>query len=542
MSKKAVKIFLAYAQADDALKDELLKHFALLRRRKVIEIWDMEQLVAGQETETVIKQHLEASQIIMILLSSDFIASDFCYKIELMAMEYYEKAVVKPLFVPVLLRPCDILPFYEQLKIVPSQTHAITDLHWHNKDKAFDIVKNEIEYLVRKSQQNTETKVAKSEEKRAKKVEAVQTPHYVLEQQKTGKQPIKDEYNSQNIKVVELQQIINIPTYASLHTPLGINGNVLVPNVDKWLALVDKYLNILEKKNQTALSFEMVSISKATLLLKKASLWQAKVVGELAKKSTEIETKKQKEISLATLWEGFTSVTDTLTSSKKAEVYLGQAYQLAPQDLDIMLEAIHLLPLSTPFDTSDEMNFLNQMYHFFQQKPPQTHKERFIHAQMYLSLAQMTNSYNVQDRLNMCNYSLQTFQVLEEAYYLFEAKKLLKNLTEEQQQAGFANFFSNAFSNNGQNIAFEALGKWHIQAHLPSAAIYQLNLQGNGFFVGKKYEYLGKEIAIQGRWQFQNDFLTIENAVSLKLENIQENEVWKAFDNEKIAYNLYKMS
>lgn len=100
------KVFFSYSHADEALRDELEKHLSILKRQGVIETWHDRRIIPGAEFESTISTHLEEADIIILLISSDFLASDYCYDIEMkIAMERHEcgDAVV----IPVILHPSD---------------------------------------------------------------------------------------------------------------------------------------------------------------------------------------------------------------------------------------------------------------------------------------------------------------------------------------------------------------------------------------------------------------------------------------------------
>src|SRR5437667_11777907 len=76
-------IFISYAHRDRALREELETHLSNLRRQNVITSWYDGDISPGSEWESQIIAHLNSDQIILLLISADFIASDFCYSIEM---------------------------------------------------------------------------------------------------------------------------------------------------------------------------------------------------------------------------------------------------------------------------------------------------------------------------------------------------------------------------------------------------------------------------------------------------------------------------
>jgi hypothetical protein len=80
-----------YAHEDEALLKELIKHLSLLKRQGLISIWYNREIVPGTNWAKVIDQQLEQASIILLRVSADFLASDYCYEIEMKrALERHE--------------------------------------------------------------------------------------------------------------------------------------------------------------------------------------------------------------------------------------------------------------------------------------------------------------------------------------------------------------------------------------------------------------------------------------------------------------------
>ncbi len=131
----AIKIFVSYSHCDEKLMQELVKHLSLLKRQGLISEWHDRQITAGSEWEGQISEHLNSAQIILLLISSDFLASDYCYDIELTrAMERHDQQ--QACVVPVILRPVDWQhsPF-SKLQALPKNAQPI--ISWSDRDEAF---------------------------------------------------------------------------------------------------------------------------------------------------------------------------------------------------------------------------------------------------------------------------------------------------------------------------------------------------------------------------------------------------------------------
>jgi len=131
---KALSLFVSYSHADDALKNELMKHLEPLRRLRLIEAWHDRKLKPGEEWDKTISDQLEAADIILLLVSIDFINSPYCYDNELdKALELHEQR--KARVVPIILRSClwTHTPF-AKLQALPKDAKAVTA--WDDKDAA----------------------------------------------------------------------------------------------------------------------------------------------------------------------------------------------------------------------------------------------------------------------------------------------------------------------------------------------------------------------------------------------------------------------
>jgi hypothetical protein len=74
----SVIVFFSYSHRDESLRDELEKHLSPLKRSGVINTWHDRRIIAGEEFDASISQYLETAHIILLLISADFLASDYC--------------------------------------------------------------------------------------------------------------------------------------------------------------------------------------------------------------------------------------------------------------------------------------------------------------------------------------------------------------------------------------------------------------------------------------------------------------------------------
>lgn len=132
-------LFFSYSLVDERLRDQLETHLSALRRQGILSSWHDRRITAGEEFDEAISSHIDSADVILLLVSPDFIASDYCYEREMKrALEQHEHREAK--VIPVILRPCDWhdLPF-GRLLAMPRDGRPIT--MWPNLDEAFlDVV------------------------------------------------------------------------------------------------------------------------------------------------------------------------------------------------------------------------------------------------------------------------------------------------------------------------------------------------------------------------------------------------------------------
>ena len=101
-----LKVFLSYAHADEAHRQTLAKHLSALEDEGLITVWHDRKITAGGEWAGAIDEALRRAEIVLLLISADFLASDYCNDVELTeAIRRHDAAQAR--VVPVILRSCD---------------------------------------------------------------------------------------------------------------------------------------------------------------------------------------------------------------------------------------------------------------------------------------------------------------------------------------------------------------------------------------------------------------------------------------------------
>jgi len=147
-----MKIFFCYAREDEPLLNELKIYLEPLRRQGLIEMWYDRDISAGADWVKVIDNHLDTAQIILLLVSQYFMASDYCYGVELkQAMERHDRR--EAVVIPIILRPVYFqgAPF-SKLQVLPKDAKPVKS--WLDQDEAFfnvaEGIRREVERLSRK--------------------------------------------------------------------------------------------------------------------------------------------------------------------------------------------------------------------------------------------------------------------------------------------------------------------------------------------------------------------------------------------------------
>ena len=136
-----VRVFMSYAHRDERLRDELDKHLSPLRRSALVEIWHDRRIIPGTELDEEIDRHLLTADLVLLLISPDFINSDYCYRREMRAaLRRHAKGLAR--VIPIILRPVDWAGTpIGRLLAAPRDAKPVTT--WHRRDDAFlDVAKS----------------------------------------------------------------------------------------------------------------------------------------------------------------------------------------------------------------------------------------------------------------------------------------------------------------------------------------------------------------------------------------------------------------
>lgn len=144
-----LKTFIIYAHEDLTFKTSLEKHLRHLVKSKKIELWSDREIKAGEVWDESIKLNLSEAEVILMLVSSDFYASDYIQDQEFTrAKEKFDKN--EALLIPIIVRPCSWKSYdlIKNLQALPVDAKPVA--LWHSHDEAFTFISEEIEILTDK--------------------------------------------------------------------------------------------------------------------------------------------------------------------------------------------------------------------------------------------------------------------------------------------------------------------------------------------------------------------------------------------------------
>ncbi|HEV2761567.1 MAG TPA: COR domain-containing protein, partial [Pyrinomonadaceae bacterium] len=148
-----VRIFYSYSRKDEWLRNELETHLTPLRYQGLIESWYDGDIEAGREWDREIGENLERAQVILLLVSADYVSSSYVWEKEIKrAMERHDRG--EAAVIPIILRDVNWQAAqFARLQALPENGLPVT--RWPDKDSAWRGVSEEIEKVVRRIVQET---------------------------------------------------------------------------------------------------------------------------------------------------------------------------------------------------------------------------------------------------------------------------------------------------------------------------------------------------------------------------------------------------
>jgi hypothetical protein len=154
--RQRISAFISYSHLDKEFLTALHEHSAALRRQNLLEAWTDREIDAGGVLDDEIADAMNDANLFLLLVSSSFINSDYCYEKEFKkALEKYKLG--KALIVPIIVRPCDWeIPELRQFKALPEDGKAVHSKHWHSMDEAFANIVSGLRSMLEKRRKKAE--------------------------------------------------------------------------------------------------------------------------------------------------------------------------------------------------------------------------------------------------------------------------------------------------------------------------------------------------------------------------------------------------
>lgn len=144
--KKSLKLFYCYTQEDKVLIDELQVHLTILKQENSITEWHEGIIIPGEKWEEAITSQLQSAHLILLLVTPDFIASNYCDIVEMQhALQRHREDATR--VIPLILRSCS----WEKTSLSTVQvlpTNAIPVEIWPDQDDAFSDIANGIRKVI----------------------------------------------------------------------------------------------------------------------------------------------------------------------------------------------------------------------------------------------------------------------------------------------------------------------------------------------------------------------------------------------------------
>ena len=258
MNNIKIKIFYSYSHEDEELRNKLEQHLSMLRNSGYIDEWTDRKILAGTEWDGEIKKELDEANIILLLVSSAFLASKYCFDIEVRrAIELHELEQSK--IIPIILRDCDwtSAPF-AKIMALPTDGKPIQSKHWGYIDEALTNVAKGLRRVI--------------EELKEEKSLLIKTPSISIEQDRTIEQAVellkqesqKLNYRSSREDIERLDKIRR-EVYQGIFGDVDekINNTISLKEIIPTI-LFDKIYTLETVDNYTKLEIHKIRDDKAT--------------------------------------------------------------------------------------------------------------------------------------------------------------------------------------------------------------------------------------------------------------------------------------
>jgi formylglycine-generating enzyme required for sulfatase activity len=183
---ESIKVFISYAHKDDELRQELIPHLSSAQKEGLIELWHDREIRAGADWANEIDEKLEQADIILFLVSADFINSRYCSGIE-MARAIERHQAKTACAIPIIIRFSDWTSTrLGELQAVPRDNKPVTS--WGNdlnnpieRDEPWLLVVKEISQVAKEIRDKRKAELTVSQKAVAQQSFRVKAEEYYQE-------------------------------------------------------------------------------------------------------------------------------------------------------------------------------------------------------------------------------------------------------------------------------------------------------------------------------------------------------------------------
>lgn len=185
-----IRAFISYSHKDSELLTMLHEHLAALQRQRLIDTWTDREIHAGGVIDDHVKHGLEQAEIYLLLVSSAFIQSDYCFEKEF-ARACERQQAGEAIIVPIIIRDCDWkITALRRYKALPDDGKPVISRHWHTSDEGFANVAAGLRALI---ENGPFSKLKLKKPAKLAKVKFVPDERHVTEEQRAELRKIADE-------------------------------------------------------------------------------------------------------------------------------------------------------------------------------------------------------------------------------------------------------------------------------------------------------------------------------------------------------------
>ncbi|MCW5317995.1 TIR domain-containing protein [Nostoc sp. KVJ3] len=296
MSNESIELFISYSHKDELLREELATHLAIMQRQGEITTWYDRQIGAGSEWANQIDNNLRKADIILLLISAYFLASDYCYDIELkLAMKRHEAG--EALVVPIILRPVNWSgAAFGKLQAYPKDAKPVTS--WGNQDEAFLSVTQGIRIAANNLRELRQQKLQQKEiaiNQYKKKVEEALSDGKISLPERDTLDELRDELGLTPEDASEIEKLAFEP-WKKYEENLQKYKKTLIKVIEHEYPFSDQTQRDLElRQRDLGIKIEDVARIQQPILTQAEANYQEKLQEEQETEAKQLELQKQQE-------------------------------------------------------------------------------------------------------------------------------------------------------------------------------------------------------------------------------------------------------